>query len=159
MVQRPFEFHWHKPEHRIAAIAATNTPRQLNPWTSNPGNSVGTQHSTTALPFDLKREFRMRHATKSFMLVSLISISITFYYAITLGSPLGLNDEGLMLYGASRISDGYVPYRDTWMTGYSPGQFYMLAGLFKSLRAGHENILTIKKHSTIMKEKDRTCNE
>jgi hypothetical protein len=73
----------------------------------------------------------MRYATKPILLVSLIGLSITIYYGVALRSPLGLNDEGLVLYGASRIADGYIPYRDTWMTGYSPGQFYVLAGLFK----------------------------
>jgi hypothetical protein len=39
-------------------------------------------------------------------------------------------DEGFALYGAARIADGEVPYRDFWLV-YAPGQFYVLAGLFK----------------------------
>lgn len=45
---------------------------------------------------------------------------------------LGLNlyDEGLVVYGAQRVLEGDVPYRDFW-TLYAPGQFYVLALLFK----------------------------
>lgn len=41
-----------------------------------------------------------------------------------------VNDEGLMVYGAKKVLDGQVPYRDFW-TLYPPGQFYLLAVLFK----------------------------
>lgn len=39
-------------------------------------------------------------------------------------------DEGIVVYGASRILTGDVPYRDFW-TMYGPGQYYTLAILFK----------------------------
>lgn len=39
-------------------------------------------------------------------------------------------DEGITAYGALRILDGYVPYRDFW-TLYNPGEFYVLAVIFK----------------------------
>lgn len=39
-------------------------------------------------------------------------------------------DEGIVAYGATRIMDGEIPYRDFW-TLYSPGVFYALAGVFK----------------------------
>lgn len=39
-------------------------------------------------------------------------------------------DEGYALYGAARILDGEVPYRDFWLV-YAPAQFYVLAGIFK----------------------------
>jgi len=39
-------------------------------------------------------------------------------------------DEGIVAYGATRILDGAVPYRDFW-TLYNPGEFYMLAFIFK----------------------------
>lgn len=43
---------------------------------------------------------------------------------------LSLYDEGLAVYGANRILNGDLPYRDFW-TIYPPGQFYILAVLFK----------------------------
>ena len=39
-------------------------------------------------------------------------------------------DEGISTYGAVRVSQGDIPYRDFW-TGYGPAQFYILASLFK----------------------------
>ncbi len=42
---------------------------------------------------------------------------------------LNLYDEGIIVYGAERVLQGDLPYRDFW-TQYSPGQLYVLAGLF-----------------------------
>lgn len=39
-------------------------------------------------------------------------------------------DEGIAVYGAERVEHGQVPYRDFW-TMYAPGQYYLLALLFK----------------------------
>ena len=39
-------------------------------------------------------------------------------------------DEGIAVYGAERVFHGQVPYRDFW-TMYAPGQYYLLAFLFK----------------------------
>jgi hypothetical protein len=39
-------------------------------------------------------------------------------------------DEGLNVYGALRVTQGDVPYRDFWSL-YPPGGFYILAGLYK----------------------------
>src|ERR1700688_1223171 len=39
-------------------------------------------------------------------------------------------DEGIVLQGAERILHGEVPYRD-FFSFYTPGSFYLLAGLFK----------------------------
>jgi hypothetical protein len=39
-------------------------------------------------------------------------------------------DEGLIAYGAIRILNGDIPYRNFW-TLYFPGQFYLLAAVFK----------------------------
>jgi len=41
-----------------------------------------------------------------------------------------LFDEGITLFGADRVAHGAVPHRDFY-TLYGPGQFYVLAGLFK----------------------------
>src|ERR1700722_13307170 len=39
-------------------------------------------------------------------------------------------DEGLILEGAVRVLDGAIPHRDFY-ANYGPGQFYVLAGLYK----------------------------
>src|SRR5215210_3639635 len=39
-------------------------------------------------------------------------------------------DEGLILFGAQRVLNGEIPYRDFWGL-YGPGQFYAVAALFK----------------------------
>ncbi len=44
---------------------------------------------------------------------------------------LNLYDEGIIVYGAQRVLQGDLPYRDFW-TQYSPGQLYVLAGLFNA---------------------------
>jgi len=50
--------------------------------------------------------------------------------AVTLRNWIQLNDEGLMLQAAARISEGQVPYRDFWWF-YPPGQSYLLALIWK----------------------------
>lgn len=47
---------------------------------------------------------------------------------------VGVDDEGCAVYGAVRILAGDLPYRDFW-TVYSPGQMYLLAGVFKAFGA------------------------
>ncbi len=61
--------------------------------------------------------------------IVLISLAI-LYLQPGLGRWLNIYDEGLMVYGAVRVMDGQLPYRDFWGM-YSPGQFYVLAGLFR----------------------------
>jgi Dolichyl-phosphate-mannose-protein mannosyltransferase len=39
-------------------------------------------------------------------------------------------DEGLILFGSARVQSGDIPYRDFY-ANYGPGQFYVLATLFK----------------------------
>ena len=46
-------------------------------------------------------------------------------------APLNIYDEGIIVYGATRVMDGQTPYRDFW-TQYSPAQLYVLAALFKA---------------------------
>lgn len=55
---------------------------------------------------------------------------LSFLY-LSIGFNQGLNiyDEGIIVYGASRILQGDVPYKDFW-TLYAPGQFYVVSALF-----------------------------
>lgn len=61
--------------------------------------------------------------------ILLISVAI-LYLQPGLSRWLNIYDEGVMVYGAVRVMDGHIPYRDFWGM-YSPGQFYVLAGLFR----------------------------
>jgi hypothetical protein len=45
--------------------------------------------------------------------------------------PFLYYDEGFAVFNATRIMDGDVPYKDFW-TIYPPGQFYVLAVIFKT---------------------------
>lgn len=47
---------------------------------------------------------------------------------------LGLYDEGLVVVGAMRVTNGDIPHHDFYAT-YGPAQFYVLAGLFKLFSA------------------------
>ena len=49
---------------------------------------------------------------------------------IPIKSPFNVYDEGLVVFNATRVLGGDLPYRDFW-TIYPPGQFYTLAGLFR----------------------------
>lgn len=60
----------------------------------------------------------------------LLSLPALAVYVRELFVSYGIYDEGLALYGAQRVLEGDVPYRDFW-TIYGPAQFYALAGLFQ----------------------------
>jgi hypothetical protein len=47
-----------------------------------------------------------------------------------MGRDINVYDEGLIVFGAIRVMNGDVPYRDFY-ANYGPAQFYVLAGLFK----------------------------
>ncbi len=61
--------------------------------------------------------------------VALFLVSFLFHLLSLRRSP-GIYDEGLIVVAAQRILEGDVPYRDFWSL-YSPGQFYVIAALFK----------------------------
>ncbi len=52
------------------------------------------------------------------------------YLAIGMNQDISIYDEGVSVQGAERVLSGDVPYKDFW-TLYSPGYFYILAGLFR----------------------------
>jgi uncharacterized membrane protein YhaH (DUF805 family) len=57
------------------------------------------------------------------------SVLAVAYLGSLLKQPPGIYDEGLIVSGAVRILHGQLPYRD-FNTGYPPGQFYTIAGVF-----------------------------
>lgn len=62
-----------------------------------------------------------------FLFVAAASFS---YYAAGVYQRLNIYDEGAVVYGAARILNGDIPYRDFW-TLYAPGIYYVQAGLFR----------------------------
>jgi hypothetical protein len=54
-------------------------------------------------------------------------------------------DEGLVLYGAARVAQGDMPYRDFWSM-YGPASFYVPALLFKLFG---ESVLTARAYDTV----------
>ena len=52
------------------------------------------------------------------------------FQIVSINPRLDAYDEGLIAYGAARVLRGDIPYRDFW-TAYGPGQFYVVAALFK----------------------------
>jgi hypothetical protein len=61
--------------------------------------------------------------------IGMIAVAVVYLWP-GLIAHLNIYDEGLIVYGAVRVMDGQIPYRDFW-TQYSPAQLYTLAGLFK----------------------------
>jgi len=60
---------------------------------------------------------------------TLIVLGFASYLLLSCNVDLSIYDEATSLYGAVRVMDGELPYRDFWMV-YPPGIFYTLAGLF-----------------------------
>jgi len=58
-----------------------------------------------------------------------LALSIGYLYG-SIRISYNIYDEGIVVYGASRILKGDIPYKDFW-TMYAPGQFYTIALLFK----------------------------
>src|SRR6185369_5516681 len=59
----------------------------------------------------------------------IFGISFAFLF-VTMGRGVNVYDEGLIVFGAMRVMNGDVPYRD-FFANYGLAQFYVLAGLFK----------------------------
>jgi len=66
----------------------------------------------------------------------LLVLALSFLFLFT-PIRIGYNiyDEGIVVYGANRVLDGEIPYRDFW-TMYAPGQFYMVALLYRIFGTG-----------------------
>ncbi len=67
---------------------------------------------------------------KKFWFLLILFTLAAGYFFLSFRQPVNVYDEGLIIYGAKKILFGALPYRDFW-TIYSPGQFYVLAALFK----------------------------
>lgn len=66
-----------------------------------------------------------------FVALSLLLFIAAFAFLLPgINQTVNIYDEGIIVYSAVRIIDGHVLYRDFWSI-YTPGQFYVLAGLYK----------------------------
>ncbi len=65
-----------------------------------------------------------------FFIGLLLIIFLYFLVGLRLFLHKGIFDEGLATYGAVRVLNGDIPYRDFW-TLYTPAEFYLLAIIFK----------------------------
>lgn len=74
----------------------------------------------------IKRNFLNKYHI--FLIVLFTLAMVYFLSRISFG--INIYDEGLMLYGAVRILEGSIPYKDFWYV-YTPGNLYFLALLFK----------------------------
>lgn len=61
--------------------------------------------------------------------IFVLVFGILFLYG-SIHISYNIYDEGIVVYGASRVLKGDIPYRDFW-TMYAPGQFYIIALLFR----------------------------
>ncbi len=64
------------------------------------------------------------------VLLLVLWIGGSLYLGVGADKGLGFYDEGVRVYGAERVLNGDLPYRDFWSL-YSPGLFYFYALLFK----------------------------
>lgn len=62
----------------------------------------------------------------------LIFFASALFFSLSMDRTLGIYDEGVILTGAMRVAAGDIPHRDFY-ANYGPGQFYVLAALFKLL--------------------------
>ncbi|HXA26596.1 MAG TPA: hypothetical protein VNW90_30270 [Acetobacteraceae bacterium] len=62
--------------------------------------------------------------------IAALSLVAMLYLTLCMDRTVGVFDEALILLGAARVLDGAVPHRDFY-TLYGPGQFYVLAALYK----------------------------
>src|ERR1022692_3318241 len=72
---------------------------------------------------------RMLTTSKTAIRALCWSVLAAAYIGALLTQPPEVYDEGLIVAGAMRILHGQLPYRD-FNTGYPPGQFYTIAGVF-----------------------------
>jgi hypothetical protein len=66
-----------------------------------------------------------------------LAVLLVSFLAVMLSADRSLNlyDEGVILTGAMRVGEGAIPHRDFY-ANYGPGQFYVLATLFKVFHQG-----------------------
>jgi hypothetical protein len=64
------------------------------------------------------------------IVITMLFAFAMLFLALCMNRTINVYDEGLILFGAARVLDGAVPHRDFY-ANYGPGQFYVLAALYK----------------------------
>ena len=62
--------------------------------------------------------------------ITVCFLAAAVFVTLCMDREVNVYDEGLILFGAARVMDGAIPHRDFY-TLYGPGQFYILAALYK----------------------------
>jgi Dolichyl-phosphate-mannose-protein mannosyltransferase len=75
--------------------------------------------------------------TNSRVVIRALAVLLVSFVAVLLSTDHSLNpyDEGVILTGAMRVGEGAIPHRDFY-ANYGPGQFYLLAALFRLFHQG-----------------------
>ncbi|MCX7735646.1 MAG: glycosyltransferase family 39 protein [Candidatus Kapabacteria bacterium] len=71
-----------------------------------------------------------RYINKNNLPVIIIFSCLFIYLVSGFNYDYKIYDEGIAVYGANRVAEGEVPYRDFWSI-YPPGQYYLLSLIFK----------------------------
>jgi 4-amino-4-deoxy-L-arabinose transferase-like glycosyltransferase len=72
----------------------------------------------------------MQNQSKNNIVPLLFMVFALFFLFLLFNQGVNRYDEGIFVYGAEKILDGDIPYKDFWAI-YFPAQFYTLAALFK----------------------------
>ena len=83
-----------------------------------------------ALPYDQRVTLGLRSRAQYGELLITVGLFVAAVGLFSLGWFYDLDREGISTVGAERVLNGEIPYRDFW-TMYAPGQFYLLALIFK----------------------------
>jgi hypothetical protein len=86
---------------------------------------------------------------KSFpgMLLVLYFAVVFLILLLPIKTPFNIYDEGFVVFNATRVLNGDIPYKDFW-TIYPPGQFYVIAGVFKIFGT---NLLISRLYDTLVR--------
>lgn len=68
--------------------------------------------------------------SKKFKLILIISFGLSLFFQLfMMRYGLALYDDGVLFYGAERVLDGNIPYKDFWFV-YTPGNLFVFALIF-----------------------------
>lgn len=86
---------------------------------------------------------------KAFQVVPLVLFFALLFLVLLLPikTPFNIYDEGFAVYNSERVLNGDIPYKDFW-TIYPPGQFYVIAALFKIFGT---NLLVSRLYDTLVR--------
>lgn len=109
-----------------------------------PSHQLLSQHQGTRIDGRLARALEtLDGIASSKVIIAAVLLLSLGYLAIDITKGIGAYDEGAVCYGAVKVLDGGIPYRDFW-TAYGPGQYYLVAAAFKIFGV---NLLTARMYT------------